>query len=241
MDADRSPTNVRVVPDLGDELLIVIDRLGALLGSVAIWEIEDDVGLPAPFADGKALGALQAVADVVRPTQGRDEPQLVSGRLPRRGWTGRRLPLHFVPIPDAPLATLEHAVQILAVQRAYHDLNAAVEQYTAVVREPPLALVSCLSRTVSLLTLPWDDDVRNCGGQLPRTPTSATPSSVAASSKPTTGSSGASTISGPTGQASTNRVPDAVSTRCRRGRSSSWLLGDGELDLLVPDSARPRG
>jgi len=45
VDADRSPTNVRVVPDLGDELLIVIDRLGALLGSVAIWEMEDDVGL----------------------------------------------------------------------------------------------------------------------------------------------------------------------------------------------------
>ena len=120
---------------------------------MAIWEMEDDVGLPAPFADGKALGALQAVADVVRPTQGRDEPQLVSGRLSRRGWTGRRLPLHFVPIPDAPLATLEHAVQILAVQRAYHDLNSAVDQYTAVVREPPLALVSCLSRTVSLLAM----------------------------------------------------------------------------------------
>ena len=81
MDVDRSPTNVRVVPDLGDELLVVIDRLGALLGSVAIWEREDDVGLPAPFADGKALGALQAVAEVVRPTQGRGEPQLVSGRL----------------------------------------------------------------------------------------------------------------------------------------------------------------
>jgi hypothetical protein len=101
VDAARSPTNVRVVPDLGDELLIVIDRLEALLRSVAVWEIEDDVGLPAPFADGKALGAMQTVADVVRPTQGRGEPQLVSGRLPRRGWTGRRLPLHFVPILDA--------------------------------------------------------------------------------------------------------------------------------------------
>ena len=164
MDTARSPTNVRVVPDLGDELLVVLDRLEALLGSVAVWEVEDDVGLPAAFADGKALGALRIVADVVRPTQGRDEPQLVSGRLPRRGWTGRRLPLRFVPIPDAPLATLEHAVQILTVQRAYHDLHAAVEQYTTVVREPPLALVSCLSRTVSLLTLPWDDDVRKLWG-----------------------------------------------------------------------------
>jgi hypothetical protein len=93
VDADRSPTNVRVVPDLGDELLIVIDRLEALLGSMAVWEIEDDVELPPPFADGKALGALQTVAAVVRPTQGRGEPQLVSGRLRRHGWPGRRLPL----------------------------------------------------------------------------------------------------------------------------------------------------
>ena len=101
---------MRVVPDLGDELLMVFDRLEALLGSVAVWEGEDDVELPAPFAEGKALGALQTVAGVVRPTQGRGEPQLVSGRLPRRGWPGRRrLPLHFVPIPDAPLATTPKA------------------------------------------------------------------------------------------------------------------------------------
>ena len=39
-------------------------------------------------------------------------------------------------------------------------LNAAVEQYTAAVGEPSLALVRCLSRTVSLLTLPWDEDVQ---------------------------------------------------------------------------------
>jgi hypothetical protein len=160
VDTDRPPTNVRVVPDLGDELLIVIERLEALFGSMAVWQVEDGVALPVPFADGKALGALQTVAAVVRPTQKRDEPQLVSGRLPRHGWPGRRLPLHFVPIPDAPLATLEHAAQILAVQRAYDHLNAAVEQYTAAVGEPPLALVGCLSRAVCLLTLPWDDDVK---------------------------------------------------------------------------------
>jgi hypothetical protein len=152
---------VRVVPDLGDELLMVFDRLEALLGSVAVWEGEDNVELPAPFAEGKALGALQTVAGVVRPIQGRGEPQLVSGRLPRRGWPGRRrLPLHFVPIPDAPLATLEHAVQVLAVQRGYDNLSTAVAPYTAVLGEPPLALVRGLLRTVSLLTLPWDDDVQ---------------------------------------------------------------------------------
>jgi hypothetical protein len=45
VNADRSPTNVRVVPDLRDELLIVVDRLKALLGRVAVWEMEDDFGL----------------------------------------------------------------------------------------------------------------------------------------------------------------------------------------------------
>jgi hypothetical protein len=166
VDAARSPTNVRVVPDLDDELLVAIDRLEALLLSLAVWEMEDEVGLPAPFADGKALSALQAVGDVVRPTQGRGGEQIVSGRLPRRGWTGQLLPLRFVPIADAPLATLEHAVQVLTVQRGYRSLSAAVEQYAAVIGEPPLALLSCLSRTVSLLTLPWDDDVNKLWGSV---------------------------------------------------------------------------
>ena len=40
VDFDCLPTNVRVVPDLGDELLMVLDRLEALLGSVAVWETE---------------------------------------------------------------------------------------------------------------------------------------------------------------------------------------------------------
>jgi hypothetical protein len=49
----------------------------------------------------------------VRPTQARGGTQLVSGRLPRRGWTGRMVPLRFVPIADASLATLEHAPRSL--------------------------------------------------------------------------------------------------------------------------------
>jgi hypothetical protein len=160
VDTARSPTNVRVVPDLDDDLLLAIDQLEALLVSLAVWEVEDDVGLPAPFADRRALCALEAVADVVRPTQGRDGEQLVSGRLARDGWTGRWLPLRFVPIADAPIGVLEHAVEVLTVHRAYENLNAAVEQYAAVAGEPRMALVSSLTRIVSLLTLPWDDDVR---------------------------------------------------------------------------------
>ena len=54
------PTNVRVAPDLGDELMLVIGRLEALLGCIAVWEVEDDVGLPAPFADRKVLAGRAA-------------------------------------------------------------------------------------------------------------------------------------------------------------------------------------
>jgi hypothetical protein len=159
MDA-RPPTNVRVVPDLGGELLLALERLEALLLSLATWEAEaDDVGLPPPFENGKALRALQAVGDVVRPTQARGGAQLVSGRLPRRGWTGRMVPLRFVPIADASLATLEHAAQVLAVQRAYPSLSAAIERYTQVLGEERVAVVKALSRVVSVLTLPWDDDM----------------------------------------------------------------------------------
>jgi hypothetical protein len=53
VDADRSRTNVRVVPDLGNELLIVIDRLEALLGSVGVWEIGTTSGYPAPSPTGE--------------------------------------------------------------------------------------------------------------------------------------------------------------------------------------------
>jgi hypothetical protein len=89
VDADRSPTNVRVVPDLGDELLIVIDRLGALLGSVAIWEMEDDVGLRAQFADGKAL-------DVAEPLDSRcmAVPVPRSGQPPRTRRSSRSQERH---------------------------------------------------------------------------------------------------------------------------------------------------
>jgi hypothetical protein len=155
----RTTTDIRVVPDLGEELLAAIDRLEGLLSSLALWEKTDGVVLPEPFAGHRVLTALETVGRVVRPTQARGGPQLVSGRLPRRGWNGRRLPLRFVPIGDAPLAVLEHGMHVLAVHRAYPALNAAVERYAAVLDEPHLTILGWLSRTVSVLTLPWDDDI----------------------------------------------------------------------------------
>ena len=151
---------MRVVPDLGDELLMVFDRLEAQLGSVAVWEGEDNVELPAPSPRGRRWAPCRPWQAGAAHPRTRRTAACVGPAAPSRLARPPRLPLHFVPIPDAPLATLEHAVQVLAVQRGYDNLNTAVEPYTAVLGEPPLALVSGLSRTVSLLTLPWDDDVQ---------------------------------------------------------------------------------
>ena len=159
MAAARTPGNVCVVPDLDDELLVAIDRLEALFLSLAAWEAEAGVDMPPPFANGKALRALQDVASVVRPTQARGGAQLLSGRLPRCGWTDQVVPLRFVPIGHAPLATLNHAAEVLAVHRAHPALAAAVQRYSDVLGEEPVGVANCLSRTVGLLTLPWDDDI----------------------------------------------------------------------------------
>ena len=219
MDTARSPTNVRLVPDLGDELLLAFERPEALLGAWLSGRPRTTSGYQPPSPTGGHWAPCRPCEAWCGP------PKDATDRSSFRPTAPSRLDRP----PDAaalraatrrPLATLQHAVQILTVRRAYHDLNAAVEQYTAVVREPPLTLVSCLSRTVSLLTLPWDDDVKTLWEAATAHPDNATPSSAAASSKPTTASSGASTISGPSGQASTNCLPDAVAAAAGRGNWS---------------------
>ena len=161
MDSDCLPTNVRVVPDLGDELLIVIDRLEALLGSVAVWEIEDDVGVTSPLRRREGAGRPAdrgrrgAANPRTRRTAARVRPAAPSrlARPPRCRCTSCRYPTRRSRRWSTPCRSSPCSGPI-------DNLNAAVEQYTAVLGEPPLALVSCLSRTVSLLTLPWDDDVQ---------------------------------------------------------------------------------
>ena len=98
MDADRSRTNVRVVPDLGNELLIVIDRLEALLGSLGVWEIGTTSGYPAPSPTGEdAPNARAEVGDGARPylrqrlrglASSRGLPGIDGGAGERRGGSG---------------------------------------------------------------------------------------------------------------------------------------------------------
>jgi hypothetical protein len=76
------PTDLRVVPDLGDELIYVLGQVEELLLTLAVWEQEDGAKFPEPFAQRRALTALEEVADAICPTQSRDGRKPVPGRLP---------------------------------------------------------------------------------------------------------------------------------------------------------------
>jgi hypothetical protein len=160
MNSTDGPTNLLVVPDLGDELLAVVTQVEELLLTLAIWEDEDDVVLPAPLAGRTALVALEAVYDAVAPTQSRYGRNLVSGRLLAPDGRYEHLPLRFVPIASAHLKVLEHAAQVLAVAPLGSDLEEGITDHAETQQGDRRDTVGSFSRLVSLLTLAWDDDVR---------------------------------------------------------------------------------
>lgn len=155
------PDDLRVVPDLGDELLYALDQVEELLLTLTVWEQEDDVHLPEPFAHGSALVALNEVQDAVRPTQSRDEREPVPGRLLAPDGRYEHLPLRFVRIPTAQLEVLEYAARVLALSVTHDDLADALNQHAQANRVSGVELAGWLSRAVSVLALAWDDDVRS--------------------------------------------------------------------------------
>lgn len=173
MDGMVEPADLRVVPDLGDELLHALVQVEELLLSLAIWEDEDGAELPEPFAGKVALAALEAVGDAVRPTQSHDEGSPVPGRLLAPDGRYEHLPLRFVRIPAAHLAVLEHAAQLLADPLAYDDLGDALAQHAEANRVRAAELAGSLSRTVSVLGMAWDNDVRTLWGAIVTQPSTA--------------------------------------------------------------------
>lgn len=151
---------LRVVPDLGDELTHVLGQVEELLLTFAVWESEDGVELPIPFARGRALAALRDIRDAVRPTQSLDGREPVPGRLLAPDGRYEHLPLRFVRIPGAQLDLLEHAAQLLADLHAHDDLDEALVAHAEAYATTAAELIGGLSRAVSMLTLAWDDDVR---------------------------------------------------------------------------------
>lgn len=152
--------DLRVVPDLGDELTHALEQVEELLLTLAVWESEDGAELPAPFTNGQALAALQDVADALRPTQSRDDKSPVPGRLLAPDGRYEHLPLRFVRIAAANLDVLDHAAQVLAGPGAEGDLAEALDEHAEANRTTPAELAGSLSRAVSVLALPWDNDVR---------------------------------------------------------------------------------
>lgn len=173
MSSSTAPeADLRVVPDLGDELLYAIGQVEELLLTLAVWEQEDGAEFPEPFAGGVALAALDEVASAVRPTQSRDEREPVPGRLLGPDGRYEHMPLRFVRIPGAHLEVLEHAAQVLALGGSGNDdLADALDQH-AENRISRDALAGSLSRTVSLLGLAWDDDVQTLWGAVTAHPSS---------------------------------------------------------------------
>lgn len=167
-----APDDLRVVPDLGDELLYALGQVEELLLTLAVWEEEDAAEFPEPFASRGALAALEEVIDAIRPTQSRDEREPVPGRLLGPDGRYEHLPLRFVRIPAAHLEVLEHAAQVLVLGSCHNDLADALDQHAEANRISVDALAGWLSRTVSLFGLAWDDDVRALWGAVVAHPSS---------------------------------------------------------------------
>lgn len=159
-----APPDLRVVPDLGDELLYALGQVEELLLTLAVWEEEDGAEFPAPFARRSALAALEEVVDAIRPTQSRDEREPVPGRMLGPDGRYEHMPLRFVRIPATHLEVLEHAAQVLATAVTHDDLADALAQHAEANQTNGDALSGWLSRSASVLGLTWDDDVRALWG-----------------------------------------------------------------------------
>jgi hypothetical protein len=126
---------MRIVPDLGEELLTILFRTEQLLTALAAAE-EADPGLrlPAPLADRVALGALRRLREPLIPTQGPHARE--------RGWTGRLiapggrtahdLVLRIVRINLADAHTLTAAARALGAPFAEDTVTRAVEAVAGV-------------------------------------------------------------------------------------------------------------
>lgn len=158
--SSAAPADLRVVPDLDDELLHALAQIEELLLTLAAWEEEDGAKFPEPFARRGALAALEEITDAVAPTQSRDEREPVPGRLLAPDGHYEHLPLRFVRIPAAHLEVLEHAAQVLTLGVTHDDLADALDQHAQANQVSGSVLAGWLSRVVSLLGLTWDDDVR---------------------------------------------------------------------------------
>lgn len=176
---------VVLVPDLDDELTVVLSQVEELLLTVAAAALDalnDDHGhevqplmLPAPLAGRVALDALNRVQAVVEPTQTRDgRPAPGGGRLLGADGRYEHRPLRLVVLDPADLDVLSAAAATMGHELAtgprsvlWEVLHAGAEAAagaglyglteTTVI---PHALVEALARAHDLLDLAVTDDTR---------------------------------------------------------------------------------
>ncbi|MEV0149874.1 MULTISPECIES: hypothetical protein [unclassified Nonomuraea] len=102
-----------LVPDLGEELAVAIEALGALFEALGAAERGGAV-LPEPLAGGTALAALRRLWGAVAPTQGRHgSAACPAGRLYAPGGRVEHVPVRLVDVDPIDVATLSAAAAAL--------------------------------------------------------------------------------------------------------------------------------
>jgi hypothetical protein len=150
-----------LIPDLGEELVEVMNRLNEILLALSQTNEEEPIELAEALVGNEVLPAFERIWGTVRPTQGAiDRPRLL-------GPDGRyeHVPLAFVRIDEDDLQSLGTTIADLGKEAVRHD-EVICETLTELGSGPygslktPTEVVSELARFHGLLDLAWTDDVR---------------------------------------------------------------------------------
>ncbi|MEU7002570.1 hypothetical protein [Nonomuraea sp. NPDC046570] len=157
-----------LLPDLGDDLVHVLNELEKLLLTYAIWESEGDVEvgeLPAPLEGRVALEALQRVSSMIAVTQGRRAPVVGrGGRLLAADGRYELVPLRLVDVAQADVDTLAAAARVLGDPDAGDVVREGLEEGRADMSGAGLVLRA--AQLAALLGLAATDDSKLLCGRL---------------------------------------------------------------------------
>jgi hypothetical protein len=157
-------TTVRLVPDLGDELVAALQNAETLLAEVVAWEEADaDTEWPRPLGGQVALAGVRRIFAAVAPTQG--------GLAARLGYTGRVLSpgehehraLRLADVDPADVAAVAGAAEIFGDSLPGSLAHAVLENgaqlaFGAYGEEACARLVRDVARVAALLDLAADRD-----------------------------------------------------------------------------------
>jgi hypothetical protein len=156
-----------LVPDLDGELLAPLRALEEILLSLSLWEDDDredpptdrePVALPAPLADGVALGAVQRLAGALRRTQSIGAER---GRLLGPDGSYEHARLTVLELSGEDVAILSATAAALGHPLLDPDVADVVQTYAETYRRVDRTeLVSLVARLAGLLDLEATADSR---------------------------------------------------------------------------------